>query len=92
VPCGLNLVDGRKTVEDIATQLRDSSLNTGCYLLSLMVQGFIRRLAVAPTRAVPTAPPVMTARVPIAASAPARPGPSLRGRDDPPMARGGTTT
>lgn len=38
----LHFVDGRKTVEEIATALRESNLNTACYLVSLRLQGFIR--------------------------------------------------
>lgn len=37
----LGFVDGRRSVEDIATAIRDSSLNTACYLISLSNQGFI---------------------------------------------------
>ena len=38
----LHFVDGRQTVNTIAQALRDSALNTACYLTSLSQQGFVR--------------------------------------------------
>lgn len=38
----MHFIDGRKTVADIASAVRDSSLNTACYLISMQRQGYIR--------------------------------------------------
>ena len=75
----LHFVDGRKTVEDIATSLRESNLNTACYLMSLRLQGFIREAHVTtkriatttPVEAAPAQPPERAA--PAAAAAPTQP-------------------
>lgn len=39
----LHFVDGRKTIRDIASGMRESCVNTACYLVSLQMQGFISR-------------------------------------------------
>ena len=61
----LHFVDGRKSVEDIATALRESNLNTACYLMSLRLQGFIRE-ASSTTKRFATSRPVEPAQTPVA--------------------------